>query len=93
MHRTLRARSRHSALTIGACGTAVSCLRLRFRGADQPTAPPPPMFKQYCLDCHGNNMATAGISLEKLTAAPPVAENYQVWQRRESHLPLQGLSP
>jgi hypothetical protein len=39
------------------------------------------MFEQYCLDCHGNNMTTAGISLEKLTAAPQVAGNYQVWQR------------
>ena len=39
------------------------------------------MFQQYCFGCHNNQLSTAGISLQKLTAAPSVAENYQAWER------------
>jgi hypothetical protein len=51
------------------------------------------MFKQYCFGCHGNNAAIAGISLEKLTAAPSVAENYQVWQRVIAALDQKRMPP
>jgi hypothetical protein len=47
------------------------------RGAE----PPAPTFQQYCFGCHNNKVTTAGISLEKLTAAGSVAENYQAWER------------
>jgi Protein of unknown function (DUF1592)/Protein of unknown function (DUF1588)/Protein of unknown function (DUF1587)/Protein of unknown function (DUF1585)/Protein of unknown function (DUF1595)/Cytochrome C oxidase, cbb3-type, subunit III len=51
------------------------------------------MFKQYCFGCHGNNLSTAGISLEKLTAAPSVAENYQTWQRVLAALDQKRMPP
>jgi hypothetical protein len=93
MHRFLRALPPHAVLTIGACAAAVLVSAYALRGADQPAAPQPPMFKQYCFGCHGNNAATAGISLEKLTAAPSVAENYQVWQRVIAVLDQKRMPP
>jgi len=92
-HRALRALPSHSALTIAACAAAAFVCVYALRGADQPIAPPPPMFKQYCFGCHGNNVATSGISLEKLTAAPSVAENYQAWQRIIAALDQKRMPP
>ncbi len=93
MHRTWRALSSHSALTIGVGAAAVFACVFALRGADPPAATPPPMFKQYCFGCHGNNIATAGISLEKLTASPSVAENYQTWQRVIAALDQKRMPP
>ena len=79
-----------------ACATAVLVCVYALRGADQPAPSPPAMFQQYCYACHGNNVATAGVSLEKLTSAPSVAENYQVWERviavlDQKRMPPQGM--
>lgn len=67
----------------GVCATAVFVCFYTLLGADQPPpAPPPPaMFQQYCFGCHNNKVTTAGISLEKLTTAPSVAENDPAWER------------
>ena len=61
----------------GVCATALLVCAYPLRGAE-PTAP---IFQQYCFGCHNNKVTTAGISLEKLTTAPSVAENYQAWER------------
>jgi len=81
LRRSLGAPSHHPVLMIVASAAAVFGCVYALRGADPPPASPAAMFKQYCFTCHGNNLATAGISLEKLTAAPSVAENYQAWER------------
>ena len=62
------------------------------RAADQPQASAVPMFKEYCFQCHGNGLATAGVSLEKLTSGASVADTYQIWDRvatalRTNHMP------
>jgi mono/diheme cytochrome c family protein len=65
----------------------------RIPGADQ--APPnyPQIFQNYCFDCHGNGLATAGVSLEKLTSGTPVADNYQVWERVVAALSTHHMPP
>ena len=94
MYRPLRAPFRHPALMMGVCASAIFGCLYSLRGADQPA--PAAIFKQYCFTCHGNNLATAGISLEKLTTAPSVAENYQIWERvigvlDQKRMPPKGL--
>ncbi len=96
MHRSWDARSRHPVLLVAACAIAVLTCGYALRGADPPASSPPPMFQQYCFTCHGNNVATAGISLEKLTGAPAVAENYQSWERviavlEQKRMPPKGM--
>jgi hypothetical protein len=93
MHRPLGTRSRRAALTIGSCATAVLAFVYALRGADAPPPSPAAMFQQYCYACHGNNVATAGISLEKLTAAQSVAENYQAWERVLAVLDQKRMPP
>jgi len=59
------------------------------RGAPQEPAPkavpvapnPTAIFKQYCIACHGSNVATAGINFDKLTTSTSIAENYQAWEK------------
>ena len=84
---------RHPTLMIAGCATVAFACVYALRGADQPSPNPPAMFQQYCFTCHGNNLATAGISLEKLTATPSVAENYQVWERVISVLEQKRMPP
>ena len=79
MNRGLRARFRQLGLLAGSCA-AIFAFVYGLRGADQP-ASPAPVFQQYCVGCHNNKLATAGINLEKLIASPSIAENYQVWER------------
>ncbi len=84
------------ALIVGASATAVFACVFALRGADQPVPTPAATFKQYCFTCHGNNLATAGISLEKLAANPSVAENYQAWERviavlEQKRMPPKGM--
>jgi len=96
MNRLLRARSRYPALAIAISAVALFGCVYALRGADTPAPNPPVMFQQYCFACHGNNIATAGISLEKLTAAPSVAENDQAWERvlavlEQKRMPPKGM--
>lgn len=81
------------ALIAGACAAALFACGYALRGADQPAPTPARMFQQYCFGCHNNNLSTAGISLEKLTAAPTVAENYQAWERVISVLDQRRMPP
>src|SRR5215469_5054309 len=83
----------HAALIAGACAVALLAWCYALRGADQPAPSPAPMFQQYCFGCHNNKLSTAGISLEKLTAAPTVAENYQAWERVISVLDQRRMPP
>jgi Protein of unknown function (DUF1592)/Protein of unknown function (DUF1588)/Protein of unknown function (DUF1587)/Protein of unknown function (DUF1585)/Protein of unknown function (DUF1595)/Cytochrome C oxidase, cbb3-type, subunit III len=66
------------------------------RGADQPTPAAVSFFKQYCYTCHGNGVATAGVSLDKLTGSPSVADTYPTWERviaalEQRRMPPKGL--
>src|SRR5580704_3961605 len=93
MNRGLRAPFRRPALIAGGCATAIFACVYGLRGADQPAANPAPVFQQYCVGCHNNKVATAGISLEKLIAAPSVAENYQAWERVSAMLDQKRMPP
>jgi len=87
--------ARHSerALAAGACTLLLVLAAGRIRGADQAPPKAPPVFEQYCFDCHGNGLSTAGVSLEKLTSGAPVAENYLVWQRVITALSTHRMPP
>ncbi len=73
--------------------------RVRGAGPSPQNAVPAnaaPIFKQYCFQCHGSAVATAGVNLEKLTATASVAENYQTWERvvtalEQKHMPPKGM--
>lgn len=92
MDQGLRARSRHLALIAGSCA-AISAVVCGLRGADTPAASPAPVFQQYCVGCHNNKLATAGISLEKLISTPSVAENYRDWERVSAVLDQKRMPP
>ena len=77
-------------------GASVAILFLAgdsMRGADQTPASAAPIFKEYCFDCHGNGLATAGVSLEKLTSGASVADTYQIWERVVSVLSTNRMPP
>ena len=80
MHQPLRALLRPVSIAAVCAAVVFACVNA-LRGADPPAANPAAMFQNYCAACHGNKIATAGISFDKLTAAPSVAENYQAWER------------
>ena len=52
----------------------------------------PALFKQYCFTCHGK-AATAGINLEKLTAAHSVGEQFQHWLKIAHALESRTMPP
>jgi len=86
---------RHVAFLAGTCAILALLAGSKMRGADQP-ADAIPVFKQYCFTCHGNGVATAGVSLEKLTAGASVADTYQTWERviaalEQKRMPPKGL--
>src|SRR5580698_2059958 len=65
-------------------------------GADAPANDPKSVFKQYCVQCHGEGASpTAGVSLSNLTSHP-VGENFQAWQKvagvlDQNRMPPKGL--
>ncbi len=92
---SLNARRLRAPLAIAVTLAAIVAVG-RMRGADQKPATPPPMFQQYCFTCHGGKLATAGVSIEKLLAAPSVAEGFQTWQRvavalEQNRMPPTGM--
>ncbi|MCC6294167.1 MAG: DUF1592 domain-containing protein [Bryobacterales bacterium] len=52
----------------------------------------PALFKQYCFTCHGK-AATAGINLDKLTAAGSVGEQFQQWLKIAHVLETRTMPP
>jgi hypothetical protein len=93
MNRGLRAPFRRPALIASGCATAIFARVYGLRAADQSAANPAPVFQQYCVGCHNNKLATAGISFEKLIDAPSVAENYQAWERVSAMLDQKRMPP
>jgi mono/diheme cytochrome c family protein len=95
-HPALRMRRRQLALLVGTCAALALLAGSKVRGADQPPATAAPIFKQYCYTCHGNGVATAGVSLERLTSGASVADTYQIWERviqalDQKRMPPKGL--
>jgi hypothetical protein len=78
---------------VGTCATLALVAGDGMRGADLPPASAPPLFREYCFDCHGNGLATAGVSLEKIASNPSVADTYQVWQRVIAALEQNRMPP
>lgn len=51
-----------------------------------------PLLQEYCLDCHGNDLAEARINLEAMAAAPDFGDSFKDWERvvrmlRERQMP------
>ena len=63
------------------------------RGADQPPASAAPVFKQYCFKRRGNGVATAGVSLENLTAIASVADTCQICESVVAALDQKRMPP
>jgi Protein of unknown function (DUF1592)/Protein of unknown function (DUF1588)/Protein of unknown function (DUF1587)/Protein of unknown function (DUF1585)/Protein of unknown function (DUF1595)/Cytochrome C oxidase, cbb3-type, subunit III len=83
------------AFTASVC-LVLSLAAITMRGADGPPANPTPILKQYCFQCHGGGIATAGVNLEKLTSSESVADTYLTWERVKNalathHMPPKGL--
>ncbi|HEX3879125.1 MAG TPA: c-type cytochrome, partial [Bryobacteraceae bacterium] len=89
----IRSSYRRPALIASGCAATLLACVYGLRGADQPVANPAPVFQQYCVGCHNDKLSTAGISLEKLIAAPSVAENYQAWERVSAMLGQKRMPP
>ncbi|HEU0122693.1 MAG TPA: DUF1587 domain-containing protein, partial [Bryobacteraceae bacterium] len=64
------------------------CLSAYLQAAEAPT----PVFKQYCLQCHGKT-AMGGISLEQLLAQPSVGEGFQHWEKVATALEQKRMPP
>ena len=61
-------------------------------GADLPQA----TFRQYCVQCHNDASATAGINLQKLTSEVSVGDSFRQWKKvaavlDEGRMPPSGL--
>ena len=93
LHLAPKMRRYQLALAAGARLTLALLAGGGMRAADQPPASAPPLFREYCFDCHGNGVATAGVSLEKITSTPSVADTYQVWQRVIAALEQNRMPP
>src|SRR5690242_10621267 len=61
------------------------------RGAGEST--PPPMFRQYCFQCHGGARAMGGMSLEQLTVKLSLADNFQQWEKVAAALEQKRMPP
>lgn len=87
---------REAALLSKVCAATMILSGAAVHAAPQQPANPAPVFKQYCFSCHGNGLATAGVSLEKLTAAGSIADNFQAWEKviavlEQKQMPPKGL--
>jgi hypothetical protein len=77
---------------------ARSCLILVFgsagilSGAGASSLNAPPVFRQYCVQCHGK-AATAGLNLETLMAEPSVGEHFQHWEKVATALEENRMPP
>lgn len=51
-----------------------------------------PLLREYCLDCHGNDLAEARVNLEAMTDTPDFGRSFKDWERvvrmlREERMP------
>ena len=53
----------------------------------------PGTFRQYCLWCHSNAKANAGINLERLVAEPSVMESFKQWNKVAAALEQNAMPP
>ena len=60
--------------------------------ADDPD-PPPQILRLYCLDCHGNEEAAAGINLQQMTSRVSYAGDFQEWQKVADQLQAGSMPP
>ena len=37
-------------------------------------------LRRYCFDCHGNDLAEAGVNLEKMTGTPDLGRSFKDWE-------------
>lgn len=52
-----------------------------------------PFVAQYCVDCHSGDEAEAGLSLEKLLAAPSVPHRRREWTRVLERIEVREMPP
>jgi mono/diheme cytochrome c family protein len=62
-------------------------------GTTLHAADAPPVFKQYCVQCHNKAMAMAGINLQKLTADRSIGAEFKQWQKVLAMLEEKNMPP
>ena len=71
---------------VTACITAVNA-------ADESAAGAVATFRAYCVQCHSEAAAAAGIDLKKLTSRDSIAESYKQWRKVQGVLELKTMPP
>ncbi len=66
------------------------------QAAEEPTNGPHATFRQYCVQCHGDASATAGINLQKLTSEASISDSFRQWKKvatvlEEGRMPPSGI--
>ena len=57
-------------------------------GAEEPDT-----FRQYCVGCHSDTVANAGVNLERLVAEPSVADSFKQWNKVAAALEQNAMPP
>ncbi|MCZ6698582.1 MAG: DUF1592 domain-containing protein [Planctomycetota bacterium] len=52
-----------------------------------------PMLRQYCFDCHGNDLAEARVNIEKMTGASDFGRSFKDWEKAIRMLRARKMPP
>jgi hypothetical protein len=56
-------------------------------------AAPPPFFRQFCFECHGETKAKAHFNFERLAAQPSIGPHADAWEKVVEKLELGEMPP
>ena len=73
-------------LTAAVCATASEAADVSATGAVA-------VFRGYCVQCHGEAAATAGIDLKRLTSRNSIADSFQHWRKVQAVLEQKRMPP
>ena len=73
-------------LAAAVCVTASSAADVSATGAVA-------VFRRYCVQCHGEAAATAGINLKRLTSRNSIADSFQQWRKVQAVLEQKRMPP
>jgi Protein of unknown function (DUF1592)/Protein of unknown function (DUF1588)/Protein of unknown function (DUF1587)/Protein of unknown function (DUF1585)/Protein of unknown function (DUF1595) len=94
MGRSLEVRSHTPRGVAIICALVLSLASGRLAGADEVAlaAHATSMLRQYCLDCHGKDLAEARINLDQMTDKPDLGRGFKDWEKVAGML-RQGKMP
>ena len=73
-------------LTLAVCITAAETANA---SATEASA----LFRQYCVQCHGEAATTAGIDLKRLTSRNSIGDSFKQWRKVQSVLEQKRMPP